>query len=243
MFCWIPKNSCTKFKQLFSRVGGVAQWRSTSAVHRSPNLTKAHFLNTSDVEQLLADPRSLRAVLLRDPVERFLSAYAEKIATHRECHRLSRSKSTPCNYGLAAADVARFMRDFPRWLEFDHMSPQVNFCGFKHPMVDYKRVWNRIGYYNRTTIASVSGRLFDGRLDEPMQRGWGGAAERGMWGWAAKRGMWDDFSPHALGADRLTMFKRSLCTNRTVLEALQLAYAEDYEFFKLPVLDLCLGLL
>lgn len=240
MLCWIPKNSCTKFKQLFSRVGGDAKWKDLWAAHDSPRVVKVSQLNVSDVNPLLADPWYVRAVMIRDPVERFLSAYADKVI-RRQCDYLKdadhpahtvRPKAPwqPCNYTLSPDGVARYMHDHPRWIWYDHMSPQVNFCGFKSLGKNYSNVWNRIGYYDPSTISSVSSRLFDGRLDFAIQHGWDGVPEQGMW---------DTRTEHALKSHDTSRFRQLLCTNGTVLEMLYRAFAEDYEFFKLPVRSLC----
>lgn len=223
-----PTRSCSKFKQLFARVAGDPLWRDDVKVHHSPYVAKASALDDGRVNAMLADPRSVRAVLLRDPVERFLSAYADKIVAKR-CRLLPALRGR-CNYTLSVDDVARFTRDYPRWIMFDHMAPQVNFCGLKSATFDAKRLWNRIGYFEPGTIANVASRLFDGRLDGPMRHGWDGRPERGMW---------DEKTNHTLASRDAARFRQALCRNGTVLEALRRSYAEDYEFFIMPARDLC----
>lgn len=220
--------SCTKLKQLFSRIAGEPGWADSDNIHVTSRSRKAPQLGAYALNALLADPRSVRAVLLREPVERFISAYTDKIVRMR-C--VDTQVFPPnCSYALSPDGVARFMRDYPWWARYDHMAPQVNFCGFKSAGVDATRVWNRIGLYDPSTIANVTSGLFDGRLDAVMRHGWGGAPERGMW--SGKTG-------HARDSPTASQFVRELCANRTVLEEVKRAYNEDYYYFKLPAPDLC----
>lgn len=223
-----PTRSCTKFKRLFSRAAGDPQWNNVTLIHNSPYLVKAAALSHRSINALLADPRSVRAVLLRDPVERFISAYAEKVVANR-CELFAALRGS-CDFTLSVDGIARFMRDYPRWVSFDHMAPQVNFCGFRSAVFNGRHVWNRIGYYEPSTIANVASQLFDGRLDTLMRNGWGAVPALGMW---------DRRTVHMLAADKAKMLRQVLCANGTVLQALRRAFAEDYEFFKLPELDWC----
>ena len=227
--CAHPARSCSKFKQLFSRIAGEPQWRVRRAAQSSPFLVKVAALNASSVNAMLTDPRAVRAVLLRDPVKRFLSAYANKVVRLR-CEALPRLAHSCGNYTLSPDGVARFMRDYPQWIGYDHMVPQVNFCGFRAAGFNDKHVWNRVGVYDPSTIARVASQLFDGRLDAPMSGGWDGLPERGMW---------DAKTDHALPSHDATLFRQSMCANGTMLATLRRALAEDYDFFQLPEPDLC----
>ena len=177
---------------------------------------------------MLASPGYVRAVLLRDPIDRFLSSYADNVVRRRcDCFK---HMGRRCAFPLSPDGVARFMRANPAWVSYDHMAPQVHFCGVQAPGFDAKRIWNRIGYYSPNAMARVASELFDGRLDVPMAQGWGGARDRGMW---------EARTAHMTASDSSALFRQALCANRTVLKELRRAFDEDYEYFKLPEPDIC----
>ena len=82
LFFTIPKVSCTVWKQLFRRMAGFADW--TADDHPLPHaptrngLTYLYDYNPATAQHFLTSPNWTRAVFVRNPHERLLSAYLDK---------------------------------------------------------------------------------------------------------------------------------------------------------------------
>ena len=74
------KVGCTVWKLLFRRMMGYANWRQMDLVHaRAYNgLKYLDHYNLSYASHMMTSPEWTRAIILRDPKERFLSAYLDK---------------------------------------------------------------------------------------------------------------------------------------------------------------------
>ena len=105
VFCGIAKNGVTEFIRLFLRLTGDPLWNTTEP-HYYPHFPRARKANVTwnahlvwqkgllpEVHQTilsaLLDPSYFSAVFLRDPVERLLSAYLDKVAVQVVDGRLS----------------------------------------------------------------------------------------------------------------------------------------------------------
>ena len=81
IFFTVPKVGCTVWKQLFLRMAGDASWRRMDDQLHDPSKNGLQYLfhfNISEATRLMNDPEYTRAIFLRDPKERFLSAYLDK---------------------------------------------------------------------------------------------------------------------------------------------------------------------
>jgi hypothetical protein len=88
LFFTIPKNSCTEWKQLFRRMMGYDNWNKEPFLHpHDPRTNGLSYLGTYDKakqEEFMTSPEWTRAVFVRDPLERMLSAYLNKgLSTER----------------------------------------------------------------------------------------------------------------------------------------------------------------
>lgn len=95
IFWTIPKNACEEFKKLFRRMEGFDNWKTsynfpkgyshhgaaTTLPHNPAinGLTYLFNLNIMKVNTIMNDPTWTKATFLRNPLERFLSAYIDKI--------------------------------------------------------------------------------------------------------------------------------------------------------------------
>ena len=82
LYCSVPKVASTILKRLFHRVNGLSSWNSSDVdvVHR-PDKSGAATMRGMDVARanaLLSSTTWLRLVVVRDPVERFASAFLDK---------------------------------------------------------------------------------------------------------------------------------------------------------------------
>lgn len=83
LFFTIPKCGCTVWKQLFRRIYGFQNWN----VHddylphhpMSNGLNYLYHYEPEEAERMLTDPSWTRAIFFRDPKERLLSAYLDKV--------------------------------------------------------------------------------------------------------------------------------------------------------------------
>lgn len=82
LFFTIPKNSCTEWKQLFRRMMGYDNWNKFPFLHpHDPRTNGLSYLGTYDKakqEEFMTSPEWTRAMFVRDPLERMLSAYLNK---------------------------------------------------------------------------------------------------------------------------------------------------------------------
>ena len=84
LFFTVPKVACTTFKQLFRRIKGAKKWQSQNFKRMLPHnpqfnglIYLSHF-NTSFARKIFLDPAWTKAIFLREPKKRFLSAYLDK---------------------------------------------------------------------------------------------------------------------------------------------------------------------
>jgi len=216
MFCWIPKNSCTKYKQLFARIQGFDGWAS-GGVHWFPFTTTSNFTPV-ELTSFANDDSWLRIVLLRDPIERFLSGYLDKVVNGK-CALFG----IPCEYNKTIKDMQEFIANYP-WRTNDHFAAQLHHCGLNQ----HRGIWNRVALYHRGQMDAISTKLLGGRgLDVLMQHGWGTNADQPMWSVQTR---------HATNTSGLL---QELCADAALLTRMHELFQEDYEHFKLPPSNVC----
>ena len=80
IFFWVTKAGCTTFKTLFRRMMGYKDWKTNLNVHY-PKTNGLAYLNQytlNEATAMMSSPDYTRAMIVRDPKERFLSAYLDK---------------------------------------------------------------------------------------------------------------------------------------------------------------------
>jgi len=84
IFFTIPKVACTIFKQLFRRMNHYEDWKSQDPMTMLPHdpetngLTYLWDYNLSEANRMMTSPDYTRAIFIRDPKIRFLSAFLDK---------------------------------------------------------------------------------------------------------------------------------------------------------------------
>jgi hypothetical protein len=84
VFFTVPKVGCTVWKQLFRWMHGYPDWHKTNIHAMVPwnpdtnGLTYLYDFNRSQASHIMTSPEWTRAIFVRDPKERFLSAYLDK---------------------------------------------------------------------------------------------------------------------------------------------------------------------
>lgn len=223
LFCWIPKASCTKIKHLSLRVAGDPNWNSSDFdphAFRTPYMKDILITqNNASVSSILDDALLKKVALIREPLERFLSAYLDITASR--C-RMRRANNT-C-YGISAADVIDFFERKDLWTRNVHFSHQVNFCGFRK--LQDTRFWN-IVLYDRQKIAQDIIDATNGRLEYVIQRGWPG---KGLFR--------DSVKQETFGSTNYINLRENVCENHTLFSNLLNWLRIDYDAFQIPVPNL-----
>ena len=82
LFFTIPKVGCSTWKQLFRRVQGFENWQDTNGnlIHnpKANGLSYLFHYNLSEATRMMTHPTWTRAMFVRDPKHRLLSAYMDK---------------------------------------------------------------------------------------------------------------------------------------------------------------------
>jgi hypothetical protein len=81
VFFTVPKVGCTAWKQLFQRMMGYKEWKRVSP--HDPETNGRTYLwdyKITRAAEIINNPSYTKAIFVRDPKERFLSAYLEKAA-------------------------------------------------------------------------------------------------------------------------------------------------------------------
>ena len=207
LFFTVPKNSCTEFKMLFRRMMGFEDWKQEQPVDTThdpsqnglkylgsyPRVQQAHFMTS---------PEWTRAIFLRDPKERVLSAYMDKglhfyldavggfIKTHC-CHM---KKRIP-NEHLLDQERARMEQKYPHCLPlfpYESNTTKETFpfgyfveefmarCPDTHWRLQSKRMhsktWNLINFVGYLETLQEDGHALlrkVGAFEEFGEEGWG----------------------------------------------------------------------
>ena len=92
VFFTIPKVGCTVWKQLFRRMMGKADWESQDerrGLPHNPTTNGLQYLYDFDTDratEIMTSPEWTRAIMVRDPKERFLSAFLDKSVRNDHKH-------------------------------------------------------------------------------------------------------------------------------------------------------------
>jgi hypothetical protein len=96
LFFTVQKTGCTVWKKLFRRMMGYEDWKTKPAWNIQKNgLRYLRDYSLSEAEQMMNDPSWTRAMFVRNPKERFLSAYLDKRGKyiHNNCCRSTKFSS------------------------------------------------------------------------------------------------------------------------------------------------------
>ena len=109
IFFTIPKVGCTVFKQLFRRMMRHENWKTKDP--HNPHRNGLDYLSEWSLEEaaeMMTSPEWTRAVFIRDPKQRFLSAYLDK-AVRKEGQYVNRHC---CNddWTCAPKNISAFLR-------------------------------------------------------------------------------------------------------------------------------------
>lgn len=141
IFCRIQKSASSVFQQLFLKLSGDPDYDSDP--WHKPGIVGLPTNSMDRVQMILEDPNWVRAVVLRDPFERLISAYLHKI-----------SADPPYPIRISGEVEGFYPRDFGGFLDViadsngirrgnPHWDPQINFFPsidmFNH-VIDFRQL-------------------------------------------------------------------------------------------------------
>jgi hypothetical protein len=153
----IPKVACTVVKQLARRMQGFPDWaRGDDKIPHNPHfngLTLLRHLPLSEATNIMTNTSWIRAIFMREPKERILSAYLDKVKRTRyiakRCHLPSQDHKYPTSF-TDFLDVIRTCHD-SHWMPQTQIMdikwwPHVNFIGkLHHAADDMQQLLKRVG--------------------------------------------------------------------------------------------------
>lgn len=160
LFFSVPKVGCTVFKQLFRRMMGHHNWnKQNDKIPHNPTVNGLKYLwhyPSGRVKEMMTSPDWTRAIFVRDPKERLLSAYLDKALKHRGTYVMKHCcpRSRSCKDFASASfenfvDLVSQCRD-PHWnpqtwrMEAKYW-PHVNFVGHLESVTeDAKRLLTQV---------------------------------------------------------------------------------------------------
>lgn len=165
VFFTIPKVGCTIWKQLFRRMMGYANWQmhDGNAMPHDPSSNGLKYLYDYDIvtaTEFMTSPNWTRAIFTRDPKERFVSAYLDKVLTRpnylrTQCGRcndecVQKSKESMAYFVQVATDMC----DDPHWRSMARRFeakfwPYINFVGhLETGQQDAEKLLRKIGAWD-----------------------------------------------------------------------------------------------
>lgn len=141
LFCYIEKVACKSFNMLFQSLRAPYDPRMNNTNPWYLNTPFQHGLQKHDVERLIADPSWHKAVFVREPLERFLSAFRSKCAGGDEDGRaICRAAWHRLGIPPRFADVTKALGTYHQ--KFDHhFVEQHRFCGgLRHTLPYYDTI-------------------------------------------------------------------------------------------------------
>jgi Sulfotransferase family len=143
LFFSLPKAGCTVWKQLFRRMAGIDNWHiqdETTFVPHNPDFNGLKYLYDYSLEQaseMMTSPEWTRAIMVRDPKQRFLSAFLDKAISNDHKHIRDRC----CPDDRSCIDGAQSIEGFLSLCavcEDDHWRPQHHRMESKYwPYIDH----------------------------------------------------------------------------------------------------------
>ena len=172
IFFSIPKVGCTVWKQLFRRMMGYDDWLSQNYKMWLPHNPETNGLKylydytTEEASEMMTSLEWTRAMMVREPKQRFLSAFLDKSVSNDHQHIISK-----CCKDKSCVEDAQTIEGFLKLVgtcHDDHWRPQHLRVDFKYwPYIDM------VGHVENATAFSKDLLQRIGAWDEYGASGWG----------------------------------------------------------------------
>lgn len=154
-FCTIPKVGSTMWEHIFLKM----LTHNKSAIHYKIEADRLWRYGEPrlDSNTVFSNPNSVRAVFVRDPLARFLSAFLDKCTSPKPAHP---TISAVCNGSAIMKSVVAYVLGAQSQTEQDldfHWWPQTTFCGTNNFVKEY----SFIGLYKTETFGQDSACLME----------------------------------------------------------------------------------
>ena len=222
IFFNIAKVASSQWKMLFRRMLGYDDWLTACPHNPKTNgLIQLSHYPLDQATDMMNSPEWTRAVFLRDPKERFLSAYLDKV--HGEMVDIPTvewlQKHCPEAFEVFKvsnrnlSDFFSFVQDCP---DNVHWQPQIKTTD--------EKCWGKIDFFGHLENADVDAKA--------LLEGIGAWEEYGATGWG-DNGDQAFFGKHAAKEEHRTGSSEKMAQYYTpeLEEAVEQYYAVDYEFF------------
>lgn len=228
LFFTVAKAGCTVFKQLFRRIMGYDEYMKEEPdfLHnpRKNGLTYLHHLTPEKAYEFMTSPNWTRALFVRDPKERLLSAYLDKgvrsggkFVKEKCCGKDDAPMNCREDVNTKIQTLHGFA-DIVRWCSNPHWAPQSSRIGDPY--------WSLITFVGHLETAAEDTKKLLTRLDiweSYGASGWGDSRNDSIF--ASNRAM------HSTGAND----KVRLYYTPEVERAIEMRFAADYAH---PMLNL-----
>lgn len=202
----IPKNACTVIKQLARRIMGFKDWKKENVeIPHNPEKNGLKYLRSFPIEQateMMTSPKWTRAIFLREPYTRLLSAYLDKAESENFVEK--RCGKQPTNF-------SSFIKLIPTCKD-PHWSLQKSFVDDKW--------WPYINFRGRVSTAARD-------MKELLEKE-GLWQQFGSNGWSNGAIFEKNRATHATGAQN----KIDYYYDDDIRETVREMYAEDFELVK-----------
>jgi hypothetical protein len=170
IFFTVPKVGCTVMKQLFRRIAGYSLWKKVggSGLPHNPatnGLTYLYHYNITDATNMMTSEDWTRAIFVRDPKERLLSAYLDK-AKRKQGQYISRHCCPDCG-AVAGKTLKGFLQVMEHCMD-PHWMPQSR--RMEH------RFWETVQFVGHIETAAADARALLERVgawEKYGATGWG----------------------------------------------------------------------
>jgi hypothetical protein len=214
IFFTIPKVACTVFKQLFLRMMGDTNWRRWDVHDPAKNgLKYLHDYSIRKASYMLASDKWKKAIFVRDPMDRILSAYLDKALSKNASYIIHKCcpKKQKCGPIVQSS--------FTLFLHAVHLCPDSHWEPQIHRMEG--RYWPLIDFVGHLETAAVNAKALLMELGSNVWENFGASG----WGFNGSEPIF-----HSTGTVRHTTNAKSLRSqyyNQETLRIVKIMFAED----------------
>ena len=133
----VPKNACTSIKHSLYTIENGRQFENFFAGGKGKNIHSIYPSTRFPDPQATIQPKSIinsnKFAVYRDPIQRFLSAFSNRVINHRELNANRLAKNDKFSALQPDPEPGYLVEQLDNYLKVPtiahHMSPQVNFLG------------------------------------------------------------------------------------------------------------------